>query len=70
IQFLKSNESFEVLAGKFSDLLIVTIPKNNKLWFKDVYAKGIGLIYHKHSSPKGSVIYRLEDAKIRGKSIK
>lgn len=65
----KSGESFSVEAGTFSDLLIVSIPKNEDFWFKDIYAKGVGLIYHEHHSPKGSSYYHLEKAKVRGKNI-
>ena len=60
---------FDTPAGKFHDLLIVTIPENDVFWFKDVYAKGVGLIYHEHKSPKGSATYSLIGANIRGKKI-
>ncbi len=58
---------FETPAGKFDDLLIVTIPENDVYWFRDVYAKGVGLIYHEHKSPKGNATYSLIGANIRGK---
>jgi len=55
-------------AGKFNDLMIVTLPENDTFWFKDVYAKGVGLIYHEHRSPKGTVKYTLIKAKVKGKT--
>ncbi|MDA2920013.1 hypothetical protein MYX76_11065 [Desulfobacterota bacterium AH_259_B03_O07] len=58
---------FSTPAGKFNDLMVVTIPKNEKFWFMDVYAKGVGLIYHEHESPKGNAKYSLIDAQVRGK---
>ena len=60
---------FKTPAGKFDDLFIVTIPENDVFWFKDVYAKGVGLIYHEHKSPKGSAKYSLIRANIRGKKF-
>jgi hypothetical protein len=60
---------FETPAGKFDDLLIITIPENDVFWFRDVYAKGVGLIYHEHKSPKGSATYSLIGANIRGKKF-
>jgi len=60
---------FTTPAGKFHDLLIVTIPQNDVFWFKDVYAKGVGLIYHEHKSPKGNAKYSLIAANIRGKKF-
>lgn len=58
---------FTTPAGKFDDLLIVTIPDSDVFWFKDVYAKGVGLIYHEHKSPKGDAKYSLISANVRGK---
>jgi len=60
-------KSFSIPAGKFNDLMVVTIPKNDRFWFKDVYAKGVGLIYHEHESPKGHAKYSLINARVRGK---
>jgi hypothetical protein len=60
---------FKTPAGKFDDLLIITIPENDVFWFKDVYAKGVGLIYHEHKYPKGSAKYSLIRANIRGKKF-
>lgn len=60
---------FKTSAGKFNDLLIITIPENDVFWFKDVYAKGVGLIYHEHKSPKGNAKYSLIAANIRGKKF-
>lgn len=60
---------FKTPAGKFNDLLIITVPENDVFWFKDVYAKDVGLIYHEHKSPKGSATYSLIGANIRGKKF-
>jgi hypothetical protein len=60
---------FKTPAGKFDDLLIITIPENDVFWFKDVYAKGVGLIYHEHKSPKGSAKYSLIRANVKGKKF-
>ena len=67
----KSLEKTELTtpAGKFHDLLVVTIPDNDVFWFKDIYAKGVGLIYHEHKSPKGIAKYSLIRANIRGKKL-
>ena len=67
VQKYSEKTEFATPAGKFHDLLIVTIPENKDFWFKDVYAKGVGLIYHEHKSPKGSAKYSLVGANIRGK---
>ncbi|HXG30534.1 MAG TPA: hypothetical protein VNK81_02715 [Thermodesulfobacteriota bacterium] len=55
-------------AGRFNDLMIVTLPENDTFWFRDVYARGVGLIYHEQRSPKGDVKYTLIRAKVRGKN--
>ncbi len=60
-------EEIETPAGKFTDLMIVTIPQNNNFWFRDVYAKDVGLVFHEHISPKGNGTYTLLKAKVRGK---
>lgn len=69
VEIKKSDESFTVKAGTFKDLVIASVPKNEKFWFKDIYANGVGLIYHEHHSPKGSSYYELQNAEVRGKSI-
>lgn len=58
---------FSTPAGKFNDLMVVTIPKTDKFWFKDVYARGVGIIYHEQQSPKGITKYTLVRAHVRGK---
>lgn len=55
-------------AGKFNDLMIVGGTMPSEFWFKDVYARGVGLIYHEHKSPKGNAKFTLVKAKVRGKS--
>jgi hypothetical protein len=59
---------FSTPAGKFSDLMVVTASKDDKFWFKDVYARGVGLIYHEHKSPQGDARYILLKAEVRGKN--
>lgn len=62
------SQEFETPAGKFKDLMIVTVPENSKFWFKDIYAKNVGLIYHEHKSEKGNGKYTLISADVRGKT--
>lgn len=69
VKIREKNESYNVEAGEFSEVLIVTMPDKDKFWFKDVYAKGVGLIYHKHGSPSGEVEYSLLEAKVSGRKI-
>ena len=66
VSFIKSK--FERPAGRFDDLMVITVPKNDRFWFKDVYAKGVGLIYHEHTSSKGNAKYSLLKARVRGKN--
>jgi hypothetical protein len=54
-------------AGAFSDVMVVTIPEGGDFWFKDVYAKGVGLIAHEQNSRKGRVSYQLVRAVVGGK---
>lgn len=63
----EENINFNVSAGDFSELLVVTVPDNEDFWFLDVYARGVGLIYHERVSPNGRVSYSLKNAKVRGK---
>ena len=62
------DEPVKTPAGEFTDILIVTIPEGGPFWFKDVYARGVGLISHEHESARGPVKYTLEKAKVRGKT--
>ena len=62
------NETVKTPAGEFGDVLIVTIPEGGPFWFKDVYARDVGLILHEHESARGRVKYTLEKAKVRGKA--
>ncbi|MGH7900876.1 MAG: hypothetical protein ACRENZ_03990, partial [Thermodesulfobacteriota bacterium] len=55
-------------AGKFYELMVITVPQNDKFWFKDIYAKGIGLVYHEHKSPKGAAKYTLIKAHVKGET--
>ncbi len=65
----QTSDKFSVEAGTFSNVLVVSIPKNNEFWFRDIYARNVGLIYHEHHSPKGSFVYELQNAFVRGKAI-
>lgn len=62
------SEEIKTPAGKFKDLMIVTVTENSGFWFKDVYAKDVGLILHEHKSEKGNGKYTLISADVRGKS--
>jgi hypothetical protein len=46
----------------------VTIAEGGPFWFKDVYARGVGLVYHEHESARGQVQYTLVKAKVRGRT--
>ncbi len=59
-------EGLATPAGQFDDLLQVTSRNGAKFWFRDIYARGVGLIYHEHKTPKGKVKYTLIKAEIRG----
>jgi hypothetical protein len=61
-------ETVTTPAGEFSDLLVVTIAEGGPFWFKDVYARGVGLVYHEHESARGQVQYTLVKAKVRGRT--
>lgn len=69
VQKSYSSTPFSTPAGKFKDILYVTVPKTNEFWFKDVYARGVGLVYHEHKNLKGTVKYTLIKANIRGQKL-
>lgn len=58
---------FETPAGRFTEVMVVTMPEGGGFWFRDVYAKGVGLVFHEHKSPKGAAAYTLLKATVRGK---
>lgn len=60
-------DGFDTPAGKFGEVMVVTMPEGGDFWFRDVYAKGVGLILHEHKSPKGEAAYTLLKATVRGK---
>ncbi|MCC6712777.1 MAG: hypothetical protein IT344_05375 [Candidatus Dadabacteria bacterium] len=62
------DEPVKTPAGEFDDILIVTIPEGGPFWFRDVYARGIGLVSHEHETARGYVKYTLVRAKVRGKT--
>lgn len=54
-------------AGEFSNVIVATIPEGGDFWFRDVYAKGVGLVTHEQHSRKGKVKYTLVRAVVGGK---
>lgn len=69
VQTMFIKESISTPAGKFTDLMIVTVEPNDNFWFRDVYAKGVGLVYHEHTTPNGRGEYTLVKAKVRGREF-
>lgn len=61
-------ETVETPGGEYEKAMVVTIPEDKKFWFRDVYVKGVGLVYHEHKTPKGVTTYTLLKAKVRGKA--
>lgn len=61
-------ETIKTPAGEFSDVLVVTIPEGGPFWFRDVYARGVGLVLHEHASARGEVKYTLVRAKVQGRT--
>lgn len=53
-------------AGTFSEVMVVTVPEGGDFWFRDVYAKGVGLVLHEQKSEKGPASYTLVGASISG----
>jgi hypothetical protein len=53
-------------AGDFGDVMVVSMPEGGDFWFRDVYAKGIGLVYHEQKSPRGRSAYTLVSARVGG----
>ncbi len=54
-------------AGRFDKVMVVSIPEGGEFWFRDVYAKGVGLVLHEHRSPRGDAEYRLTKATVGGR---
>lgn len=63
------DDTFEVEAGKFKRILVVKNPDKSSFNFKDVYARDVGLIYHRHETPSGEIEYSLKSATVRGNNI-
>ena len=59
-------EPVSTAAGEFQDAMVVTMPKGGEFWFRDVYVKGVGLVYHERKSTKGSTSYTLKSANVGG----
>ncbi len=62
-------KKFSTPAGTFTDLLLITAPPGSKIAFKDVYAKGVGLVYHEHGSSGKRVRYTLVSAHVRDRRL-
>ena len=69
VKISTSNTPFKLGSHSFDEVLIVTSSENSPIEFKDIYAKGIGLIYHEHTSSKGTAKYSLSNANVRGRGI-
>ena len=59
--------TYKTPAGNFSGVMLVTMPEGKDFWFRDVYVKGVGLVFHEHKTADRSSSYTLINAKIRGK---
>jgi hypothetical protein len=53
-------------AGVFKGVMVVTMPGGGDFWFRDVYARGVGLISHEQNSRKGRAAYTLLSARVGG----
>jgi hypothetical protein len=53
-------------AGVFENVMVVTMPGGGDFWFRDVYARGVGLISHEQNSRKGRAAYTLVGARVGG----
>ncbi len=59
-------DTVETPGGKYDQAMLVTMPEDKEFWFRDVYVKGVGLVFHEHKTPEGSTSYSLLKAKVRG----
>src|SRR3990167_6877935 len=64
IEFPK--EPYRTPAGVFDGVMVVTVPEGRDFWFRDVYAKGVGLVSHEQKSEKGRASYTLTGARVGG----
>jgi len=64
IEFPK--EPYSTPAGVFDGVMVVTVPEGGDFWFRDVYAKGVGLVSHEQKSEKGRASYTLTGARVGG----
>lgn len=69
VEINEMNKTVAVGAGKFDQILVVKSPVKEGFTFRDIYVKDVGLVYHEHSTPSGTVKYSLVSAKVRGKSL-
>ena len=69
VKISTGNAPYKLGPRSFDEVLIVTSSDNSPIEFKDVYAKDIGLIYHEHTSSKGTAKYSLSNATVRGRGI-
>ena len=54
--------------GEFQDVMVVKVPEGKAFWFRDIYVKGVGLVYHEHQTPIIHSSYTLKSAKVGGSS--
>lgn len=59
-------EAVETPVGKYDHAMLVTMPEGKEFWFRDVYVKGVGLVFHEHRTPEGNTSYSLLKAKVSG----
>lgn len=59
-------DPFSAPAGVFGGVMVVTVPEGAGFWFRDVYAKGVGLVMHEQKSGKGRAVYTLTGARVGG----
>ena len=64
VEFPKS--PVETPSGTYPDAMVVTMPEGGGFWFRDVYVRGVGLVYHEHKSRSGNASYELKSANVRG----
>lgn len=59
----------ETPEGNFEDAMVVTIAKGDDFWFRDIYLKGVGLVYHERKNKNNHTSYSLKNAKVAGSDV-
>lgn len=59
-------DNVETPWGKYSQAMLVAMPEDKEFWFRDVYVKGVGLVFHEHRTPEGNTSYSLLKANVSG----